>query len=321
VRIVLNKGADKMSFLLPSDIEVETVDLQRLRTDLKYRRATMEALYAAHYRVVVHTDFRRHPHLDEALVMACAAPQSFAMEPRPWRKYAAALKANRRLYDRLFDSGPARVDKIRRWHAFAEWLLEKPLPLPVFQLPADRPFPASEEPSPLVIIQPFSAVAEKQSPPDLYRKIIAALPDGYAVAIAGAPSDREKYPAFEDILGLPNVSFESATFEDLTPRLRAARLVISVDTACMHLAAVAGAPTLCLASAAYVGEIVPYDAEISPANVRFVYQSMPCEGCLGDCSLAPEGGMYPCVARIDEVAVLDAVAEILQSPSSSSAGH
>jgi ADP-heptose:LPS heptosyltransferase len=88
-------------------------------------------------------------------------------------------------------------------------------------------------------------------------------------------------------------------------------LVISVDTALMHLAVAVGAPTLCLASAAYVGEIVPYPSAMTPENVRFVYQSMECEGCLGDCSLPPEDGMFPCVAGLDEADVLTQVNNLL----------
>lgn len=311
VRLLLNKGAEKMAFLLPPEIAVDSVDLQRLRRDLAYRRRTMAALYDANYRLVVHTDYLRHPDMDEALILAAAAAESVAMEPRPWPKYDAALKANRRAYARLFESGPPRRDKVLRWHAFADWLLGKTTTPPAVRLPADRLPPVANEPAPLVVIQPFSAVPEKQSPPDLYGKIIDTLPAGTQVAVAGAPSDRQRNPGYETLLARANVSFEDATFEALAPRLRAAKLVISVDTACMHLAAALGAPTLCLASAAYVGEIVPYAPEITPDNVRFLYESMPCEGCLGDCLLPAEGGMYPCVARLDERAVLATVGEML----------
>ena len=79
----------------------------------------------------------------------------------------------------------------------------------------------------------------------------------------------------------------------------------------MHLAVAVGAPTLCLASAAFVGEIVPYDPAIRPDNVRFIYHSMPCEGCLGDCVLPAEDGMFPCVAGLDEETIIVAVGEMM----------
>ena len=78
---------------------------------------------------------------------------------------------------------------------------------------------------------------------------------------------------------------------------RAAKVVVAGDTARTPLAVGVGGPMLCLASAAFVGEIVPYDPAIAPDNVRFIYHSMPCEGCLGDCILQAESGMFPCVAQ------------------------
>ena len=93
--------------------------------------------------------------------------------------------------------------------------------------------------------------------------------------------------------------------------LRAARLVITVDTALMHLAAAVGAPTLGLASAAFVGEIVPYAPEVAPANLNVLYRPMLCEGCLGICIHPLEGGMYRCVAELDANAVVARIGAIL----------
>jgi ADP-heptose:LPS heptosyltransferase len=114
---------------------------------------------------------------------------------------------------------------------------------------------------------------------------------------------------------MPGVRFDGSVFADLVPQLRAARLVVSVDTALMHLAIAVGAPTLCLASAAFVGEIVPYDPAIAPPNARFVYHSMPCEGCLGECVLPAEDRMFPCVARLDERRILTEVERMLTESS------
>jgi ADP-heptose:LPS heptosyltransferase len=311
VSVLLRAGSDKMAFLFPPDVIVETVDFDRLRKDLTYRRHISERLFTSNFRLVVNTDFLRHPHMDEALVASCQAAESVAMEPRSWPKYDAELKAARGKYDRLFDSGARHVDKVLRWHRFADWLSGNEAPLPAFYIPAERLPPPALPPTPRVIIQPFSAVREKQSPVELYKRIIEALPGGTTVAITGAPSDLDRNPEYAALLELPHVEFDGATFVDLVPRLRAADLVISVDTACMHLAVVAGAPTLCIASAAYVGEIVPYDPSLAPANARVLYQTMPCEGCLGACSLTPENGMYPCVARLDADSVVQAAMEML----------
>jgi hypothetical protein len=314
VTVLLRTDAMKMAFLMPPGVTAKGVDFKKLRNDMGYRRQITDEIFTAHYRLVVHTDYLRHPDLDEALVAAAHAGDAVAMEPRPWRKYDSRLNRNRGLYGRLFDSGPPNMNKVLRWANFADWLLGTSAPPPKAVLPASAlPPPAVDGPD--VIIQPFSAVRRKQSPPALYRRIIESLAPGTRVAITGTPGDLggdlDGNGDFQSLLDLPGVEFDSSNFQDLVPKLLAVKLVISVDTALMHLAVAVGAPTLCLASAAYVGEIVPYPSAMTPENVRFVYQSMECEGCLGDCSLPPEDGMFPCVAGLDEADVLTQVNNLL----------
>ena len=316
VTVLLRADAMKMAFLLPGGVRVLGVDFDRLRKDLGYRRRVTDDIFEAHYRLVVHTDYLRHPDLDEALAAAAQAPEAVAMEPRPWPKYDARLLQNRRLYRRLYDSGDPRLDKVVRWSRFADWLSGvEESPPPVALLPREGLPPAEVADDPVVVMQPFSAVRQKQSPPALYRRLSESLPSATRVVITGTRSDLDANGEFKALLDLPGVTFDDRGFEDLVPMLRGARLVVSVDTALMHLAVAVGAPTLCLASAAYVGEIVPYDPAITPPNARFVHHSMPCEGCLGDCILAAENGMFPCVARLDEDQILAAAGSMMADPS------
>ena len=311
VSVLVRSDAAKMTFVFPPRVEVRSVDFERLMKDLGYRRRACDELFDVQYRLVVSCDYLRHPYLDEALVAACAAPETLAMEPRPWAKYDRVLRRNRGLYKRLYDSGPPRLDKVVRWTRFADWLTGETRPPPVVRLPeAGQPLP--DQPAvPLLLVQPFSAVREKQSPASLYARIVEALPASRRVVITGTPGDLDRNPEFLPLLELPGVEFDSSTFADLVPLLRAARLVISIDTALMHLAVAVGAPTLCLASAAFVGEIVPYDPAITPSNAHFVYHSMPCEGCLGVCVFPAEDGAFPYVARLDGHAVITKVKELM----------
>ena len=168
---------------------------------------------------------------------------------------------------------------------------------------------------PLIILAPFSAEKSKQSPAGLFEKILDHLRDDFDVALTGASGDLRANPQFESLLAATNVTFDDSSFEALAPRLCAASLVIAADTATMHLAVALGAPTLCLASAAYVGEIVPYAAEISPANAHFLYQPMDCQGCLGACVHPLEAGMYHCVAALDADKVIETIESILNGSS------
>ena len=311
VTVLLRADAMKMGFLLPSDISAKYIDYKRLRYDIAYRRDVTDDLFLANYRLVIHTDFLRHPDLDEALCVAAHASETVAMEPRPWRKYNSRLNSNRNIYERIFDSGPVVQDKILRWARFADWLVGVESPLPSLVFESSRLGSACKINDSLLVIQPFSAIKRKQIPPAHYRRIIENLPSITRVVLTGASDDLEKNIEFKSLLELPGVEFDSSTFEDLVPLLRAAKLVISVDTALMHLSVALGVSTVCIASAAYVGEIVPYDKAISPKNARFLYHSMECEGCLGKCIYPSEDGMYPCVALIEEERFLAIIREFI----------
>lgn len=303
VTLVLRQDAAKMAFLFGGDVVVRAVDFNRLRRDFLYRRQMLKEIYALNVRLALSADYLRHPWLDEALLAAAEAPETAAMIARPWPKYQDALDRNRLRYVRTFDSGPPRRDKIVRWTNFANWLAGRNDPPPQARLPDAGLPPKAAATAPLVLLQPFSAVRRKQVRPELWRAVIAALPREAEIRITGSARDFALHPDYRALLDPPRVQFDDATFAELVPRLRAASLVVSVDTALLHLAIAVGAPTLGLASAAYVGEIVPYEPAVIPENVRFLYVTMPCEGCLGDCPFPPERGMYPCVARLEPEAI------------------
>jgi len=305
----LRHDAAKMAFLFSDRITILPLDYPAFQKTWSYRKDVSDQLFCANYRLVISTDFLRHPRLDDAFVEACAAPEVLAMEPRRWAKYDNELSNNRALYTRLYDSGPVHMDKVLRWSRFADWLTGTEQAVPLVQLPEERVNPGDAFPRPTVILVPFSAIKEKQLAAEIYLKIIAHLGDDYDFILTGAADDLDANPEFKPLLGQPHVEFDSANFETLAPKLKQARLVVSVDTATMHLATALGAPTICLASAAYVGEIVPYAPEITPKNVRFIYETMDCEGCLGSCHLPAENGRFPCVARLQETSILAALDE------------
>ena len=298
VTVLLRSDAMAMGFLFPPFMRLEGVDYGLMRQPA-YRRAMFHTLWRAHYRLVIHTDYMRHPDLDEALVMATDAPSKMAMVARHSPKHGPRLQKLGRQYTKLFQTEAGPCDKVLRWVAFANSLTDRNDAPPVLHrdvvsVPLERP---------TAVLQPFSAVALKQSPLELWQRIIAALPADWDVLVAGHPKDLAANPAYESVLDGKRVRFEGAKFRDLAPILAAARMVISVDTACLHLAALVGAPTLCLASAAFVGEIVPYDPAIAPANLTVLHATCAHQGCLGACHYAPIQGMYPCVADLDPAQV------------------
>jgi len=312
VHALMRQDGAKTAFLFPDNINTLTVDFTRLRKDHSYRWKTLSGLYEANYRLVISTDYLRHPDLDEALVTACGAPETAAMRARPWPKYQKALDRNESGFSRVFDSGAPLRDKVLRWAAFADWLSGKKSPPPLARIPEVRLGALEVRQGAEILIQPFSAVKAKQSPPAIYEALADQLPAGTRIVITGTPDDLEKNPEFKPLLARDGVEFDGARFVDIQSRIRGASLVISVDTAMMHLAIALGAPTLGLASAAYVGEIVPYAEEITPDNAHFYYVPMDCQGCLGNCIYPMQENMYPCIAKLNSNKLIEMALEILK---------
>ncbi len=316
VTLVLRKNAAGMGFLFEGLADVMAVDFDRYAKERRYRREIDGQLFEANYRLALTSDFLRHPKRDEAMLMAAEASETLAMKARRWAKYDKALTANESKYDRVFDSGPAHLDKMLRWTLFANWLTGQDDPPSLVSLTQDRLPPAEILPRETILLAPFSAVTQKQSSAGLYEDLINLAGPERDIILTGAPGDLDKNPDFKPLLDRPNVRFDDRKFDALPPLLRAARLLVSVDTATMHLGVMAGTPTLCLASAAYVDEIVPYAPEITPPNAQFIYTPMDCQGCLGNCSLPAEDGRFPCVARLDRTEVLRAVRGLLNTSGS-----
>ena len=311
ITILLQKESAKVGFLFGKDVRIISVDFNKLVKTPSYRKEICQQLFKSNFRLVISSDFLRHPKKDEILIQACQAPQVLAMSPRTWPKYDSALLKNRALYSSLFESGPIIQDKVLRWTRFADWLTKQSAPPPQITFPPETMPPSAKGTRPTVAFIPFSAVKEKQSPASLFFAIADQIPNDYDIIVSCASGEILKNPSFRPLLNRANVFLEEADFEQLIPILRGARLVVSVDTAAMHLAVAAGTQTLCLASAAYVGEIIPYAAEITPDNVTFIYTIIECQGCLGNCILSTERGMFPCVSRILQSEVLDKVQKLL----------
>lgn len=311
VDVLVRADTVAAAFLFPPGVTVKSVDYRRFLRNPLYRLRTSLGLRERGYRVAVSTDHLRLPTVDDALIAACGAEQSLALAPRSWPKHDARLGRNRAHYDRWVEPDPGMAHRMVRWIELANGLTGNVGDPPVVRFPADRLPPPRRLERPTVVLHPFSAIPERQHPEGLFRRIVESLPAGHDVVLSAGPGDLDRGPEFRSLLALPGVVLDDSGLEDKAALVRAARLVVSVDTSLMHLAVGAGAPTLCLASAAHVVDSIPYDPRMTPDNVTFLYHDMDCRGCLGTCIHPLEDGRYPCVARIDPETAVQRITAML----------
>ncbi len=303
VTLLCRPDAAGMSFLFPRFLKLRRIEFRRL-DEIEYRWKSFAELHAQHYRLIVSLDYVREHDKDEALIITADPAETAGMVPPPYkRNFAKRLVESEKVFDILFDSGPIRQDKILRWSKFADEVLDDRQPPQLALLP-DSQLPQAEKLPDTVVFFPFSGVTQRMLPAEMWRLMAEAIPPHWQILVAGHRNDFDRHPEYMTLMSRPNVVMETSGFERLASILMGSRLAIGVDTAGMHLAVLLGIPTMCLASAAYVGAGVPYDDRVIPANVQFVYTPMECQGCLGRCKFPLVDGMYQCVADIDTDQVL-----------------
>lgn len=311
VHLIIRSECRSVQFLFPPEVQVKPVNYRRFLRNPFYRYRVSMNLRDQGYRLAVSTDHLRLPTIDDALVFACQAEQTFAMEPRSWPKHDRHLAQNSLRYSRLVKVNPEMAHRLIRWLELINGLTGKEDSPPLVRFDSKRLPPPANVSRPTVVLHPFSAIRERQFPVDIWKKLVDRLPSDYAVVLSAAPGDLDRDKEFRDLLDLSRVSLDTTSLEEKASLLGAASLVVSVDTSLMHLAVGVGARTLCLASAAHVVDSVPYDPRITPDNVTFLYFDMPCRGCLGNCILPLENDRYPCVARLDVERILAMVNEMM----------
>ncbi|CAA6604562.1 putative ADP-heptose:LPS heptosyltransferase [Rhodospirillaceae bacterium LM-1] len=313
IRLLLRRESAKTAFAMPPGIQVEIVDFYRLMKDWRYRFATLAQVRAWNVRSVVSLDWRRHPWMDDALLMAAAhgADFSAAFEPKPWPKFGDKLQRNAKRLSKLV-AAPRPASMIERWLHLAQALTGQPPETPRLKLhDSHLSIPAEPLARPTILFSPFASSRDRQPLPDFWGVLAREFSDFDLKLLAG-PGDVERNPDFKELANRLGVI--ERPFQALLPLFKAARLVIATDSATMHLASLTGVPTLSLSAAAYVGEVLPHALAFAPANLRVMVSDMPCQGCIGDCQLPFQGERYECVARLDVQDAIRQAREMLGLP-------
>jgi ADP-heptose:LPS heptosyltransferase len=229
----------------------------------------------------------------------------------PWR-------LTDRWYTRLTESAPGAAHELDR---HAELL--RGLGLGDAQgarptLPRDGKPPEDLPKGPYYVLFPGSRLAAKRWPVWKFAEVARRLHGrtGWPGVVCGGPGEGPLARALTAV-GVPLLDLSGrTTLESLAATIAGARVVVSNDTAAVHIAAAVGAPAVCVLGGGHYGRFLPYPEDLEglgqgplPAAVT---HPMECFGCGWECRFDPPAGSpYPCVERVSVDAVWSRVQEFI----------
>ncbi|HYW28256.1 MAG TPA: glycosyltransferase family 9 protein [Gaiellales bacterium] len=159
---------------------------------------------------------------------------------------------------------------------------------------------------PYVVLHPGASVTARTPPPDQWQRIAAALAaEGYRVVVTGGPGERAVAGAVAHGAGAAARSLAGETsLAELAEVIAAADAIIVGNTGPAHLAAAVGTPVVSL-----FAPTVPPE-RWRPWRVPHVLLGdldIACAGCRARACPVPG---HPCLTRISERAVVDALAQL-----------
>lgn len=299
--------------------EVVAIDRTRMRRDLAYRLGVLRRVAGRGYAAAIQTSYNRDLLVEDSIVRASRAPERLgsagtAMFIDPWSR-----RIGDRWYTRLL---PARDEPMHELARNAELLhglgIEPDGPMLAYLDPPPRLGVVPRVP--YVLFAVGSSHSMKSWPLRGFEAVARALADQGNVAIAfsaGAEDgiSRADFARWDETRFIDRLG--TTSLDELLSLIAHAALVVSTDSAPVHLAAALDRPALAVTGGGMVARYHPYpelgSGRETPGHVGLAAR-WPCFDCGWRCIYpVPAGAAAPCVAQVTEHQVLDAVRARLQA--------
>ena len=255
-------------------------------------------------KVAVCDSYMRRALMADSLVWVSSAPRTVVSLPFVSERTRPEFSYYLSQVDEIIDTGPYPTHEIIRHFNFISALsgqVVNPEP-PAIQW-RDQASPPEVDTA-YAVLNPGSNEPGRRWPLAGYGGLARRLLNrGLKVVFVGRREERG------DSLELEELAQEEGVI-DLTGKtdlpalldlLNHARLVISNDTGPAHLSIALASPTVVIVGGGHFGSFVPYPAQASPANARFVYQEMECYHCFWRCHRrANKFQLFPCIGALTE---------------------
>ena len=217
--------------------------------------------------------------------------------------------------DEIIDTGPYSTHEVVRHYRFVSALLGRAVPPEPPRIAWRDHASPLEAGAPYVVLNPGSNEPARRWPLESYLSVAERVLDrGFRVVFVGGADERPESPELAELTARPAVVdlIGRTSLAALMDLMRSASAVLSNDSGPAHLSIALGTPTVVVVGGGHFGSFVPYPADVTPANARFVYQSMECYHCFWRChKRASKFEVFPCISAVGAEQVWDALAHVL----------
>lgn len=291
--------------------EVLPVDRDRLRLDPFYRLRILTRIYRYGATEAVQPVWSRELSVGDAIIRFSRAQSRIGWSGDLKNITRLGRLFGNRFYSALLSAPDELMPEIVRNEDFAARLVSAPerTDFPGVPLANLACFDLQER---YILLVPGANFSGRRWPARRFAEVAAPLyrDHGLSVVICGTARDRGLAERIKEQADVPIIDLTGRTdLRELAALIKAARLVISNDTASIHLAALVGTPSVCIMGGGHYGRFVSYDISLprlyTPPSV--VVHPMPCFQCNWDCKFPrEEEGATRCIAAIEIKDVLDA---------------
>ncbi len=273
---------------LASFSEVLPLDRDRFISNISYRLRTLLRIRQARYTTVIVPAYSRELLFGDAIIRLSGARNRIGSmgdctNIRPWLKKMADT-----WYTQLLPADPAICYELQRNAEFVSrfWGTDVPLIMP--SLPIQSSIPEELRGIEYFVVAPGAQVRGKRWPLHNFREVIDRIHQvsGLTGVICGATGEEWMGVVLSsasrgDILDYVG----RTTLMELIALIAGAKLVLSNDSAAVHIATAVFTPSVCVLGGQHFGRFLPYRriaGEKRPLPVA-LFHAMPCFQCNWNC--------------------------------------
>ena len=319
ITIAVNSACADLARALPHWDEVLSINVQQMRTSYIYRLATLIRLRRGNFSVAIQPTFSRE-FVGDLAIRASLASERIGYDGDVNNLSRIVKDKTDSWYTRLVPNDPRQIMELNINSHFVRELgaydFQAKLPvIPTTITPRAR----LQFTSSYIVVAPGASWGPKMWPVANFAQVITKLIKQFNIQVVfcGGQADQQVCHELHDLISTNNSSDLSGktSLPELVEVIRDAKLLITNDSAPVHIAAAVGTPSVCILGGGHFGRFLPYPVDLTPNAQHPLVCSvqMPCFGCKWRCTYSiSETEAVPCISTVAVTDVHEACHKLLK---------